>query len=307
MRRRHFMREIGRACAVVPLVPTMLRQTAKTSAAQSARSDQTGGPPWQPDGWGSLGRIGILLPAGDAVPESEFSAMAPQGVSIHASPAPLRLLLADQRGRPVGAGAAGADAVLEFAQSPKLDEAAELLARAPLNVIAYCFTSSSYSLGAAGDAALKDRLEKQTRGIPVVITSPSVVLALRALRARRLAIIHPPWFAADLDRRGAEYFRRQGFDVVYHEPAALQFSYGGVDGPQLYDWARAKVPKEADAVFVGGNGFRAVGAIRALEVALGRPMLTANQTVFWHAIRLGGLRATVDGYGQLFSRDLPPG
>ncbi len=60
-------------------------------------------------------------------------------------------------------------------------------------------------------------------------------------------------------------------------------------------------------MFVGGNGFRAVGAIRALEVALARPVLTANQTVFWHALRLGGIRASVVGYGQLFSRELPPG
>jgi maleate cis-trans isomerase len=36
----------------------------------------------------------------------------------------------------------------------------------------------------------------------------------------------------------------------------------------------------AEAVFFGGNGFRAIGMIAALEQALGRPVLTGNQVVF---------------------------
>jgi len=43
---------------------------------------------WQPDGVGSLARIGILTPDFDPVPESEIWAMAPHGVSIHAARVP---------------------------------------------------------------------------------------------------------------------------------------------------------------------------------------------------------------------------
>jgi maleate isomerase len=39
---------------------------------------------WQPDGWGQT-RIGVLTPHADIVPESEFSALAPAGISIHAT------------------------------------------------------------------------------------------------------------------------------------------------------------------------------------------------------------------------------
>lgn len=42
-------------------------------------------PPWEPDGVGSLARIGVLTPDDDPVPESEMRAMAPEGISIHAS------------------------------------------------------------------------------------------------------------------------------------------------------------------------------------------------------------------------------
>ena len=42
---------------------------------------------WQPDGWGQT-RIGVLTPHADIVPETEFSALAPAGVSIHATRVP---------------------------------------------------------------------------------------------------------------------------------------------------------------------------------------------------------------------------
>lgn len=50
-----------------------------------------------------------------------------------------------------------------------------------------------------------------------------------------------------------------------------------------------------------GNGFRAIGVIAALEEDLGRPVLTANQVAFWYALREAGVRASVNGYGRLFS------
>jgi len=58
-------------------------------------------------------------------------------------------------------------------------------------------------------------------------------------------------------------------------------------------------------VFVGGNGFRAVGVIKALEDSLDRPVLTANQVAFWYALCQSGMRAPVANYGRIFEFDLP--
>jgi maleate isomerase len=49
-------------------------------------------PQWQSDGAGSIGRIGVLTPDFDPVPESEMWAMAPPGISIHASRVPYAAL-----------------------------------------------------------------------------------------------------------------------------------------------------------------------------------------------------------------------
>ena len=197
------------------------------------------------------------------------------------------------------------DPVRAFADPPLVDDAAELLASAPLHAIVYGFTSSSYVRGAADDARLKERLERRTRGIPMVITCAAAVTALAALGVTRLALVSPPWFSAEMDQQGARYFQSQGFEVVHSEPAGLPSDQQAIEPSELYEWVRAHTPREAEAVFIGGNGFRAVGIIKALEQELARPVLTANQVAFWHALRLSGTRPPIVDYGRIFGCELP--
>ena len=194
---------------------------------------------WQPDGW-AQSRIGVLTPHADLVPETEFNALAPDGISIHA----MRV--------PFGAYKAGGtmdrtiadDPVRAFAEPPLVDDAAELLAAAPLHAIVYAFTSSSYVRGAADDAALKARLERRTRGIPVIVACAAAVTALTVLKAKRLALISPPWFSEEMDHRGARYFQSQGFEVVQSGPAGLPSDQQAIRPGQLYEWVRTHTPED---------------------------------------------------------------
>ena len=104
---------------------------------------------------------------------------------------------------------------------------------------------------------------------------------------------------------GVEYFRSQGLEVVHHAPAGLPSDQRAVHPGQLYEWARAHVPAAAEAVFIGGNGFRTVGVIQTLEEDLGVPVLTANQVLCWHLLRLAGTRVSVANYGRLFAQPGP--
>lgn len=256
---------------------------------------------WRPDGAGWRARIGVLTPHLDPVPESEFQAMAPEGVSIHAARVPLGMVGPDGEIIPQ----VGPDVARAFAEPPHVDNAVTLLAAASLRAIVYAFTSSSYILGADADATLKARLKARTQGIPVVISTPAACIALRAVGAGRIALIHPPWFTAELDQLGAQYFESRGFEVIHHGSAALRNDFGEIHPGQVYEWARKQVPPSAEAVFIGGGGFRAIGAIEALEEDLGRPVLSANQVTFWQALRLAGVHAHIGPYGQLFAKALP--
>ena len=258
---------------------------------------------WQPDGWSFRGRLGVLVPHAAIGTESELAAMAARagGVSVHATRVPLGVMRAGGVMDPTIA----LEPVRAFADPPLVDDAAELLAAAPLHAIGFAFTSSSYVRGAADDEALRLRLERRTRGIPVAVCAASAVLALRALGAGRVALIDPPWFSPELTALGVAYFQGQGCEVVAAEPAGLPSEQRAIHPGQLFEWARGHVPPEAEAVFVSGNGFRAVGIIQALEEDLGIPVLTANQVLFWHLLRLAEARTPIEGYGCLFARELP--
>jgi hypothetical protein len=77
--------------------------------------------------------------------------------------------------------------VRAFAEPPHLDAAAALLAAAPVDVIAYGFTSSAYVNGVDAEAAMIARLAPRTRGIAVVAASAATVAALRESGCRRIA------------------------------------------------------------------------------------------------------------------------
>jgi maleate isomerase len=229
------------------------------------------------------------------------SALAPDGISIHAARVPFGGYRPGGSMNPTIAN----DPVRAIADPPAVDDAAEMLAMAPLHAIVFGFTSSCYVRGAADDVALKSRLEARTRRIPVVIPCAAAATALDALSAKQVALISPPWFSAEMDQQGVGYFQSQGFEVVYSGPAGLPSDQQAIQPEQLYNWVRSHVPKSAEAVFIGGNGFRAIGVIKALEESIDRPVLSANQVAFWCALRLSGARAPIVNYGRIFEFDLP--
>jgi maleate isomerase len=263
MYRRHFIALIGAAGAATGM-----------SAVNAAAA-------WRPDGAATRARIGVLTPDFDPVPESELWTMAPHGVSIHTSRVPAH--------------------TGSFADPPQLDDAADLLMRIQPRAIVCAYTSSSYDRGARADEALQVRLEKRIGGIPLILTAPTATTAFRSLGAHRVALVHPPWFTDEMNERGRDYFRAAGCDVVSCTRIAPARSFAEVKPDEVFAWTKANVPREAQAVFIGGNGLRAIGAIAGIERSLGRPVLTANQVIFWRALQIVGMTLPVHKYGRIFA------
>jgi maleate isomerase len=195
--------------------------------------------------------------------------------------------------------------VRAFANPPHVDEAVELLATAPVSAIGYGFTSSAYVIGAEAEASMVSRLQERAGGVPVVASTDASVRALRALGAERLALIQPPWFDAELTDLAATYFRTQQFDVRFCASAELQSDQRAIEPESLHDWVTTRVPDDAEAICIGGNGFRAVGTIEAMERDLNRPVVTANQALLWGLLASVQKTSRPNGYGQLFSYTPP--
>jgi maleate isomerase len=92
--------------------------------------------------------------------------------------------------------------------------------------------------------------------------------------------------------------------VVLASPCDLPSDQRKITPEALHGWVCGQLPVEADAIVISGNGFRAVGAIGAIEEDTGRPVITANQALLWAALEAsGGSTAGIAGYGRLFGAE----
>ena len=185
-----------------------------------------------------------------------------------------------------------------------LDRGAARFGDGSVDAVAYASTMSGYALGQVAETALVERL-RGLCGVPVVASAASAVDALRVCGARRVALIHPPWFEDVTDALGVAYFRDQGFEIVLAKATDLPDDPREVRAEDVVDRVGRDLGEEVDAMFFAGNGFRAAAAIEELERRTGLVVLEANQVLLWSI--LGATESTWDiaGYGRLF-RPAPP-
>ncbi|MEM1314181.1 MAG: hypothetical protein AAGI51_06490 [Pseudomonadota bacterium] len=262
------------------------------------------------DNWGARARLGLFIVGAEVVPEAEWSAMAPPGVSIHvarvSAPAPWAPWRADRSG-------------VELCDD--LARGAAWFSAARLDAVVLAHSTSSVVGGEGWDAAARARLaEALPPGTAVATNGADCTLALRASGVRRPFVVLPPWFGDAALEAARGYFAAQGLApaaLVRHRPAP---EWAAVPPERLYaegmhvrqrldllhDQILAERPPEADGALLVGTGLRCVGLIASAEAALGRPVVTANQASLWHALAQAGVPpAEVTGYGALFTRPVP--
>ena len=239
-------------------------------------------------------RIGVLTPHEVPGPEVEFAVMTPGRLATRV------VRITGVEGASDGGGPVSPAELGPLTTAPLLDRAAGQLVTGPVDVIGYASTTSAYTIGFDAERAMVSRLSQLT-GCLVAATCASAVRALRVLQVERVALVGAPWFAPQFNELGAAYFASQGFDVVSSTSAGLSQDPGAVEAAAVCEWISQHVADAAEAVFVGGNGFRAAGAIEALETAIGRPVLTSNQVLLWQLLAQANDAFEISGYGRLFA------
>ena len=260
-------------------------------------------------GWRA--RLGILVIDKDMVPEIEFQAMAPSGVSVHAA----RFASPRQS----GSGSYGDDPAGTVANSPDIATGLDYLGRIGLDAIALCFVTGSFFGGRSFDPEFARRAADLAHGSLVFTAADALTSAMAATGVTRPMLVAPPWFNDAIGEHAVRYFTDAG-----HPPAGLvRYDLGAgwrdrepwqvwddngqqeVRADALYRQVRAAIPADADGIVVVGNGLSCIDAIEPLEQDLGLPVVTSNQAALWTGLRSAGVRAAVPGYGQLFDT-VPP-
>ena len=186
-------------------------------------------------------------------------------------------------------------------ETDALDLAATAFAAETLDVVAHASTSTGYVIGHAAESELAERLADRC-GVPAVTSCAAAAAALRAYAVERLQVVHPPWFDDELDDLGADYFRDAGLDVVVTRATTLPHDPAQVRTHHVTAWVGEHVVNGVEAIYLGGNGFRAAAAVEAMERQTGRLVLQANQALLWAAITATGTEWHLAGQGRLLGR-----
>ena len=130
--------------------------------------------------------------------------------------------------------------------------------------------------------------------------------ACTALKLNRMALLTPytpqvtQALSDALSASGIEISRTGYFDIED------DFEVGRVDSTSLFNAIIALGSHEdCDGVFVSCTSLRVANIILKAEKHLGKPVISSNQALAWHLLRLSGVGKKLTQFGCLFSHGLP--
>jgi len=167
-----------------------------------------------------------------------------------------------------------------------------------LDVVAFGCTSGAMVIG-------EDVVEKRIREArpEIACTTPitAALAAMQQLKAKRIALLTPyvrsvsDWMAQYICDRGISIQRSGSFEHGNDNEVAR------IDARSIAEAASAMAAdEEVDAVFVSCTSLRVIDHIQSLEKKIGKPVLSSNQAMAWHALRLAGVPDRLPQYGRIF-------
>ncbi|HQT80485.1 MAG TPA: hypothetical protein PLD10_25880 [Rhodopila sp.] len=233
--------------------------------------------------YGDRLRLGFIVPSGNVIVEPQIRAMLPGGVGALFTRLALR----------------GSSEAELLRMMDGVEAAAGLLADARVDRIAFHCTAVTTFAPETGPT-IRERITAAT-GIPGLVTSDALAAGFRALGLRRLVLLTP--YIVPVHQREITFVESLGLDVI--RDAALDIdtneNMARLMPDALADWALANRDDRADGYFLSCTALRSAELIAPLEARLGRPVVTSNQMMVWHALQAAGIGPAAGAWGRLMA------
>ena len=249
-------------------------------------------------GW--RGRIGLVFP-NDSDADDDYVAMVPKGVTAHVS----------RNEAPTSGN--WIERTKTHYYDGHIEAAARLLQPIHVSSIAYACVSGSFAGGPGYDREIVGLLERIVEAPATTgITACFAALNSLGVTAISLASPYPPYLndllVSVLEAQGVQVQAIEWRDVspeVPHGFESIGMGQADIPPPEIwYGMGKKANRPSADAIFIPATSNRTATIIEPLEQDLGKPVITANQVIMWHALRLASIGAVLTGYGSLFTRRL---
>lgn len=239
------------------------------------------------DGGPARFRIGLIALSTDVATERDFHNMLPEDVMFYTS----RVMAIDpvtiENHRAIG---------------PHLTEAARrILPGMRLDVIGYCCTSGTVALGYEEVAS---QIHKGRSDVPVVTPITAAIAAMKKLEIKKISLLTP--YMDSVNQAMREFLEEHGITVLNIGSFCIENGTLSAELPPdaIFEAALEVCHPEADGLFIACAAIRAVEIIERAEQELGKPVLSAIQTLFWQCLRDSGYTGSVENYGCLLKGDL---
>ncbi|MFX0198709.1 MAG: aspartate/glutamate racemase family protein [Candidatus Hodarchaeota archaeon] len=237
--------------------------------------------------YGWRAKLGLLVPAANGVCEMEFHKLISniEGICLYTT-------------RMGGTGKLTISSLTDMLN--EVDDAAEKVAQAKVDLIIFACTSGSLVKGSGYDQKIIEKISKRT-GIPAVATATAVINALKEMGINKVAVATP--YTDEVNQRVRSFLEGNGFQVLNLKGLGIVDTVERSELPPIAAYRLAREiynsNSEVDGIFISCTNFRNIEIIESLERDLSKPVVTSLQATVWAALRKVGIHEPISGYGKL--------
>ncbi len=244
-------------------------------------------PPLEPpEHIGRNGRIGLVALATDLNSESDLRRMAPDGVEIFTNRVHNQNPTTVENLR---------------AMAPDITRAAAgILPGVDIDLLIYACTSGTAVIGESEVMRLLRAGRNDRSELPCTTPVTAALAALAHLDARNISILTP--YIKPVNRELVEFFQSRDIRVIniHGFGIADDTDMTGVTHDSIYDAALYACHADADLLFISCTALRSAQVVKKIESKIKKPVVTSNQAMMWHALKLLNRPFRVSGFGRLF-------
>ncbi|KUM33643.1 maleate cis-trans isomerase family protein [Arthrobacter sp. EPSL27] len=233
-------------------------------------------------------RIGMIVPSSNTClePQSYRILGSRDDVTIHSTRIPVTRIALDQ----------SSDKQFDAAV---MRQAAELLATADVDVIAWNGTSGSW-LGADHDRRLVAEITDAT-GIPATTSTLAYLEAFRAFGTDRIGLFTP--YTGDVNEQIMASYLREGIKTVDHRFLGLSDneSFARVSDAEMRPGSLELAGSGPDAIIYLCTNLYGANITAEVEAATGVPVLDSVAVTLWHCLSMAGAPLLDPRWGRLLA------
>lgn len=228
-------------------------------------------------------RIGMILLSNDYATERDFTNMRPcDDVAYFAARIPVASEITPES--------------LARTESELGRAASLLLPGGRLDAIVYSCTSAAVVLG---HDRVAQAIQLGRPGVSCITPISAALLAFDTLGTKKISVLTP--YIDSINQQFLQKFVAEGLDVQgFHSFNLINdLDMANLSPQSIMRGAVEADCASAEAVFVSCTAIRAAEVIEDIEQAIGKPVVTSIQAMFWQSLRTVGYDQPVPGFGRL--------